>query len=157
MTVTRTTESHKFSIQQLVLKLKSHIPNQWKQRYYFYFHLAYIILLGLFSGLLVFIIEQAHSHAEFIDVLFITFSATCVCGLSAADVSKFSVGSKVIILLLMIFGKYKNERRIYFNASFRRSNLYGHPSFNYSNSICLSMHVEKTFRKCKLSNSETGK
>lgn len=95
---------NKFSIQHLKLKLKSYIPKQWKQRYYFYFHVAYIVLMGLFSGLIVFLIELSHSRASFIDTTFTAFSGLCVSGLNSVDVSKFSAGSKVIILLLFMFG-----------------------------------------------------
>lgn len=100
--MTSTTSSQ--GVQRLVSKLKSFIPKKWKQRYFCYFHVAYYILAGFFSGLFIFIIEIGHSRIEFIDAIFMAFSALCVCGLSVVDVSQFSVASKVITLLLMIFG-----------------------------------------------------
>lgn len=76
---------------------------KWKQRYYFYFHIAYIILCGLIGGLILFALE-AKRDVNFIDTLFTATSSITITGLVTTDFSKFSTASQIFVLFWMIMG-----------------------------------------------------
>ena len=67
-------------------------------RFYFFFHLIWIIFVGLFGGTLVFMIETSNSKISFIDSIFTSFSAVTVTGLFVVNFPSLLFSSKFICL-----------------------------------------------------------
>lgn len=86
------------------IKNKIKFPTQWHQRYYFYIHIVYIVFVGFFTGLLVFIIELWNSKISFIDAISLSFDAVCITGLMPFDISLLSTASSVILFITIILG-----------------------------------------------------
>ncbi|CAF0972068.1 unnamed protein product [Rotaria sordida] len=79
--------------------------HRWRMTYYFYIHVAFFIISGLLSGLIIWFIENHSSlrnvqmKVAYIDAWFV--SSTCVysCGLTTLDFAKLSHPSQAILML----------------------------------------------------------
>jgi Trk-type K+ transport system membrane component len=101
--------SHITSIQTLFRSMKSFVTKRkfnWRQRYYFYIHIVYIIFGGLFSGILLYLIELNHSKVRFVDAMFTTYSSITLTGLSSFDITKFRTVSLVLVLIIIWLGGF---------------------------------------------------
>ncbi|CAF1263471.1 unnamed protein product [Rotaria magnacalcarata] len=78
---------------------------QWRMTHYFYIHVCFFILNGLFGGLIVWLIEN-HSSSKnvemtvnYIDAWFVSSSCVYSCGLTTIDFAKLSRASQVILMV----------------------------------------------------------
>ena len=61
--------------------------------------------MSVLGGLGLYILEAQHGNPiSFIDALYTAASCLCVCGLMCVDVSQFSTGSHVLLLVLILMG-----------------------------------------------------
>jgi Trk-type K+ transport system membrane component len=88
-----------------------------EHRYYYWIHLIYMLLFGIFSALAIFISENVfHKNRVFlVDALFMTFSGLCSTGLSTNDLSKYNLFSQLTILACIgSLYLFNNSRRCFY-------------------------------------------
>ena len=69
---------------------------------YFRAHLLYFLLLSFVGGVAIYLIEGR--SAPFVDTLFMAVSASTVTGLATLDLPSMHLGSKIVILVLLVVG-----------------------------------------------------
>jgi Trk-type K+ transport system membrane component len=70
---------------------------------YFRVHLMYFVCVGLIGSFIIWLSEGA-GRLEYIDALFMAFSALCVTGLSSVDLSLWRPFSQVVMFILILLG-----------------------------------------------------
>jgi Trk-type K+ transport system membrane component len=71
---------------------------------FFWFHFSYFVILGLFGGIIIYLIEG--THVDFVDCLFMAFSACCITGIVGAEFTRWKVPSQVILAILAMLGSH---------------------------------------------------
>jgi len=71
---------------------------------FLYIHAAYFISLAFLGSFIIWLIERKRTNLAFIDSLFNGISAVASCGLTTADISKWSTSSLIIAFVLMELG-----------------------------------------------------
>jgi Trk-type K+ transport system membrane component len=76
----------------------------WKQRFLFIFHIIYIIGIGLLYSFIVYGLEHKHSGWDYMDSLYMSFSAFCQSGFVVQPIDNIYFGTQFIFFIAMITG-----------------------------------------------------
>ena len=106
-------------------RIKSKYDNRFRfdPRCYFFLHLAWILSVGFFGGLLIYLIELSYTQISFVDAVFMAFSACTVTGLFAVNFSLWSIYGKIVVFMCIckiffvkfFFNCFFSIRNNYFN------------------------------------------
>lgn len=105
----RSYESHYNTLGTLAKNIKRLVRKrkfEWRQRYYFYIHLLYIVLFGFVMGNIIYGIERAYTRVSYIDALFMTFSCISLTGLVTVDLTTLASVSQAFLLVTIVFGGF---------------------------------------------------
>lgn len=81
---------------------KMKIKSSFNTIYYYYFHICYIIMVGLIGGFFIYYFEKG--RVPFLDSLFTSFSSVTVSGLLTVNIITLSFSSKIVILFCVVLG-----------------------------------------------------
>jgi Trk-type K+ transport system membrane component len=82
---------------------------QFRMRDFFYIHLVIFVVIGLLSGMIIYLIENysrlknEEIEVSYVNAWFISCTCICGCGLTTLDFAKLSKASQILLLVLTFF------------------------------------------------------
>jgi hypothetical protein len=79
------------------IKKEYHTRFRFDPRIYFFLHLAWILGVGFFGGIIIYLIELSYTQISFVDAIFMAYSAVTVTGLFAVNFGLWSIYGQITI------------------------------------------------------------